>query len=192
MAPEHEQRWTSLPSKVIGAVFGLTLIVGSALAGMVWPDLDQLVDLLEHRSIVTHNALTALFLVVMFRTRDSLTVRVVPMFFGLGVGTHLALDLFPSWWSGTVLIDVPSVGRTAPLMSAIWIAANSIAAFFLGASSVRSAREAGIYAGGLLAILAALHQTGQATIYPLGFVVVVATAAAAVSALRWPTTVTVQ
>ena len=103
------------------AVLVVCFAVGAWL-GSWFPDIDQRIGFLRHRSIVTHGVwMPALLLVGVGVAR----LDRVDWFIGgfaAGVAVHLAFDLFPEGWRGYALITVPIVGAMSKNVSRVWIA----------------------------------------------------------------------
>jgi hypothetical protein len=105
------------------------------LAGLVlgerFPDVDQHVGFLVHRSVLTHGLLLpVLFYGLAVGTRAT-RVRLFAAGFSAGVGVHLCYDLFPKAWAGYALIHVPSAGWTYPVVSWLWIALSITCCLYL-------------------------------------------------------------
>jgi len=74
--------------------------------GAMFPDIDQRLPFVPHRSALTHSALIPLLMAIR-----------VPMIAGLfagGIAVHLLADLFPAGWAGYALIKVPFFGPLGP------------------------------------------------------------------------------
>ena len=103
------------------AVLVVCFAIGAWL-GSWFPDIDQRIGFLRHRSIVTHGVwMPALLLVGVGVAR----LERVDWFIGgfaAGVAVHLAFDLFPDGWRGYALITVPVVGAMSKNVSRVWIA----------------------------------------------------------------------
>lgn len=107
----------TLSTSILVACFAIGAWIGS------WfPDIDQRIEFLRHRSVVTHGIwLPALLLVGVGVAR----LERVDWFIGgfaAGVAVHLAFDLFPDSWRGYALITVPVVGAMSKNVSRAWIA----------------------------------------------------------------------
>ena len=84
------------------ALYALVLLQ----VGAMFPDIDQRLPFLAHRSALTHSALVPILIATRF-----------PMIAGLlagGIAIHLAADLFPAGWAGYALIKIPFVGPLDP------------------------------------------------------------------------------
>ena len=92
-----------------------------AWLGSWFPDIDQKIRYLRHRSVVTHGFLMpAMMLVGLGVTR----VDRVDWFiagFSVGVAVHLAFDLFPESWRGYALITLPGFGAMSKLVAMAWL-----------------------------------------------------------------------
>ena len=105
-----------LTKATVLALFGLGCYLGSET-----PDLDQRTDLLLHRSILTHGLLAPLLVSKLF---GGCSVRWLQWFaagFALGMGIHLAADLFPKAWTGFALISLPFYGWLPATASITWL-----------------------------------------------------------------------
>lgn len=93
-------------------------VVAAALAGTTLPDLDLALGL-GHRSALTHSMLP-----VAIAAADR---RFWPVAagLGLGLGLHLAADLFPNGMRGYATIKLPLFGSIGPGASYLWIAVNA-------------------------------------------------------------------
>ena len=107
------QRFGAVPLLVLFAFVGLTL-----------PDIDQPLPL-EHRSGLTHSLLPALPWLV-WRW-----LRPVAAGVALGLGAHLAADLFPEAMVGFATIKLPGAG-SIERWSYLWIGLNLLGATWLG------------------------------------------------------------
>ena len=94
-------------------------VVVAAVAGTTFPDLDQLIPI-GHRSALTHGVLPVAALAAYDR-------RLWPVAAGLalGIGLHLAADLFPNGMRGYATIKLPVLGSIGPRASYLWIAVNA-------------------------------------------------------------------
>lgn len=111
-------------------LLSLLLLLTGLVAGLHLPDLDLRLDFLAHRSIITHNALWPLFLLLSIYRKEPPTLRWLVIGFSLALATHLCFDLFPKAWSGFALITIPFYGRSSPLFSWLWIALNIIGCLY--------------------------------------------------------------
>lgn len=101
-------------------------VVAAALAGTTLPDLDLTLGL-GHRSALLHSVLP-----VAAAAADR---RFWPVAagLGLGLGLHLAADLFPNGMRGYATIKLPLFGSIGPGASYLWIAVNAAATLAGGA-----------------------------------------------------------
>ena len=130
-------------------VFGLVVMVLGVVAGLEFPDIDQSVGLILHRSILTHGPLVPMIVFAAASGDHSLPVRWLGIGVCLGVAVHLGFDLFPEEWSGYALISVPGYGRTPMLFSWAWIALSMIACVYMAARLSRSSAETVLLLAGL-------------------------------------------
>jgi hypothetical protein len=113
---------------------GLTLAAAALLLGLVsgltFPDVDQPLPL-DHRSAVTHSAAPAL--VLMLRR------WCWPLAAGLalGIGFHLAADVFPNAMVGFATVKLPFGGSIGASASYAWLAANALACMAIGGLLLR-------------------------------------------------------
>ena len=98
----------------------IATVVAAAAAGTRLPDLDTPLRL-RHRSALVHGILPFYVALLDHRTWP------VAAGLGLGVGVHLAADLFPSTMRGFATIKVPLWGSIGVWPSYLWIAANAAA-----------------------------------------------------------------
>ena len=117
-----ENLLNSLNSDTLNAAVLVVCFAIGAWLGSWFPDIDQRIGFLRHRSIVTHGVwMPALLLVGVGVAR----LDRVDWFIGgfaAGVAVHLAFDLFPEGWRGYALITVPIVGAMSKNVSRVWIA----------------------------------------------------------------------
>ena len=130
--------WLAL---IIAPIF---LVVGLHW-GIRLPDIDQLTDLLLHRSIITHGPLIPVILfAVALRLRFPPT-RLFAMGVCLAFAIHHAFDLFPKSWSAYALISIPFYGWTPPTFSWIWIVFTAFAGTYLAAQLAQGVVDSGLY-----------------------------------------------
>lgn len=116
--------------KLLATIIGLY----TAIYLLTWiPDIDQLLlQVLHHRSIITHSILLPLLLLLV--TGSSLRWLSASLFSAIGI--HLSADLLsPSIGYGAIWLPAPmklSLGE----MSKVWILVNIIAAFYLSYRSL--------------------------------------------------------
>jgi len=116
--------------KLLATIIGLY----TAIYLLTWiPDIDQLLlQVLHHRSIITHSILLPLLLLLV--TGSSLRWLSASLFSAIGI--HLSADLLsPSIGYGAIWLPAPmklSLGE----MSKIWLLVNIIAAFYLSYRSL--------------------------------------------------------
>ncbi|TRW16824.1 hypothetical protein [Glacieibacterium frigidum] len=96
----------------------------AAVFGLMWPDFDQWLPLLTHRSIVTHGLWLPLAVALAARRQAWLA----PVAAGLALGTaiHCAPDLFPKAMRGYAMIDLPFVDGFGRWLSWAWLAATVV------------------------------------------------------------------
>lgn len=101
-------------------------VVAAAWAGTTLPDLDLSLGL-GHRSALLHSVLPIAAAAADRRTWP------VAAGLGLGIGLHMAADLFPNGMRGYATIKVPLWGSIGAGASYLWIAVNAGAALAAGA-----------------------------------------------------------
>lgn len=104
--------WGGSPATVALAV------VAAAWAGTTLPDLDQSLGL-GHRSALLHGIAPVLLAAYDRRGWP------VAAGLGLGIGLHMAADLFPNGMRGYATIKLPLFGSIGPGASYLWIAVNA-------------------------------------------------------------------
>ncbi len=122
-------------------ILGLIGIVLGIAAGLMFPDVDESIALVEHRSILTHGPLVPLVFFIAASRRDSVPVRWLAVGVCLGVAAHLGFHLFPEAWSGHALISVYGYGRTPMAFSWAWIAFSMTACVYMAARLTDNRRE---------------------------------------------------
>ena len=106
---------------IVSVAIAVGCFAVGAWLGSWFPDIDQKIGFLRHRSIVTHGFLMpAILLIGVGVTR----VERVDWFiagFAAGVAVHLAFDLFPESWRGYALITTPLFGGMSKRVSILWL-----------------------------------------------------------------------
>lgn len=120
--------------------FSLIVLAAAVYIGLKFPDVDQRVGFLLHRSIITHGPLLPL-LAFAFALGDNPVQRRLGMGIGIGFAVHMAFDLFPRAWQGYALISLPVYGWTPPVFSWIWISATMLISFGLAIKLCRNALD---------------------------------------------------
>lgn len=120
-------------------------VVAAAVAGTTLPDLDQALGL-GHRSAVLHSVLP------MLAAAYDRRLWPVAAGLGLGVGLHMAADLFPNGMRGYATIKLPLLGSIGAGWSYLWIAANAGLALAGGAWLLGQVAPGRIAAATLLAV----------------------------------------
>jgi hypothetical protein len=118
--------WLGSSVPGFGPVFGLAAIALAALAGVTFPDLDQILPLLRHRSVLTHSMIVVLACLAVDRRLEPVAAGLA-----LGIGFHLAADCFPVSMRGFATVKVPLAGAMGVGASYLWLAANAIAGSYL-------------------------------------------------------------
>jgi len=101
-------------------------VVAAAWAGTTLPDLDLRLGL-GHRSALLHSVLPMALAALDRRSWP------VAAGLGLGVGLHLAADLFPASMRGYATVKLPLWGSIGAGASYLWIAVNAALALTAGA-----------------------------------------------------------
>ena len=135
-------------------------VVAAAVAGTTFPDLDQLLPLGGHRSALTHGALPVLAAAAADRRLWPVAAGL-----GLGIGLHLAADLFPNGMRGYATIKVPFSGSIGARASYLWIAVNAGlclagGAWLLGRVASRPVAGATLVAVGAMGVAYLLRTDG--------------------------------
>ena len=131
--------------------FSLLVLAVAVYIGLEFPDVDQRIGFLLHRSIVTHGPFLPL-IAFMFALGDNPVQRRLGAGIGIGIAIHMAFDLFPRGWQGYALISLPWYGWTPSVFSWIWISATMIIGFCIAIKLCRNAFDTAI---ALLAVIAA-------------------------------------
>ena len=113
------------------------------------PDIDIMLGI-GHRSGLTHSVLPAALAAVRRRW------WALAAGLALGLGLHLAADLFPNSMRGYATIKLPGVKSIGALPSYVWFAINATAALLLGAWLLRKVVEPGV----ALIVLGAIAMLG--------------------------------
>ena len=116
----------------------LVVLAAAVYIGLKFPDVDQRVGFLLHRSIITHGPLLSL-VAFAFALGDNPVQRRLGVGIGVGFAVHMAFDLFPRGWQGYALISLPVYGWTPPVFSWIWISATMLICFSVSIKLCRSA-----------------------------------------------------
>ena len=152
---------------ILKRLWTIAVLVAGAWAGLELPDCDQRIDLLLHRSIVTHGPLIPLCLFWTLKDVRYSWVRLFVMYVCLGFMVHMAFDLFPARWSGYALISIPLYGRIPAWASVLWLAGTSLLSAYLAARLARRFEEATLLAVGAVAIFVAAAPGERVVVGPL-------------------------
>lgn len=133
-------------------------VVAAAWAGTTLPDLDQALGL-AHRSALLHGVLPVALAAIDRRSWP------VAAGLGLGLGLHLAADLFPNGMRGYATIKLPFYGSIGAGASYGWIAVNAgltlaAGAWLLGQVVARQVAAATLLAVGVLGVAYLLRTDG--------------------------------
>lgn len=126
----------------------------AAVFGLVWPDFDQWIPFLTHRSILTHGIW--LPLAVALAARRQAWLAPVAGGLALGIAIHCAPDLFPQAMRGYALIKVPFVPGIDGPLSWLWLATTVVVGIALPLrwAEVRWGRDGLSIAAAATAVLA--------------------------------------
>jgi hypothetical protein len=113
-------RWPDLAE-----LLALPALLLCVIAGLTLPDIDQPLPL-DHRSALTHSIVPALL--ALWRK----WARPVAAGLALGLGLHLAADVFPNAMIGYATVKVPFAGSIGSGASYFWLLANALACTALG------------------------------------------------------------
>ena len=150
-----EQRptlWDYLASLLL-FIFGMQL-------GFDFPDIDQRVPYLLHRSLLTHGVIVPALFFLMMRKSTHPAPRWFAMGFLVASTVHLAFDFFPKAWRGFALISIPFYGRTSSEFSWFWIGAGSVICLYLALLLIHHVLEVLVNVIGLIASFI-LHGAGE-------------------------------
>jgi hypothetical protein len=136
----------------------IAMVIMAAAAGTTLPDLDMALGL-RHRSAVLHSVLPIAVAAYDRRTWP------IAAGLGLGLGLHLAADLFPNSMRGFATIKVPLYGSIGAGTSYLWIAAAAVGnlaagAWLLGRIAERHVAASILAAVGVLGITYLLRTDG--------------------------------
>ena len=106
------------------AITSLTVL--AFVVGMVFPDVDQKISFLVHRSVLTHGPWIAMVASLFALNGKGYYRPLIVLAFNAGMAIHLAADLFPKAWTGFALIHIPLWGRLPATASVVWILASVV------------------------------------------------------------------
>ena len=112
-------------------LFGLSALVLGILLGIDYPDIDQKIGFLVHRSILTHSLLLAVIALLWVQVRNEIVTRLFVAGLSLSIAIHLSFDMFPKRWIGYALIHIPMYGWTNAVFSWVWLAINVALGMYL-------------------------------------------------------------
>ena len=162
----------------------LVLIALGGWIGLTLPDVDQRLDVLLHRSIITHGPLLPLVFFAPAVRSEFRAIRPFAMFACLGFAAHFAFDLFPRAWSGFALISLPGYGWTSPVFSFLWIGFSIVLCAFLAARLIKSFVHVLLFLFGALAVFALEAPGGPAFIGPLAAMLIAVSVGGAIAWLK--------
>jgi hypothetical protein len=114
------QRWPDL-----ARAMAFPALLLAVIAGLDLPDIDQPLPL-DHRSALTHSILPAL-LALLRRWAWPVAGGLA-----LGLGLHLAADVFPNAMTGFAMVKIPFAGSIGSDASYLWLASNALLCTALG------------------------------------------------------------
>ena len=117
--------WASSRRPEMARAAAVPALLLCAFAGLTLPDIDQPLPL-DHRSALTHSILPAL--IALWRR----WARPAAAGLALGLGLHLAADVFPNAMVGFAMVKMPLAGSVGAELSYAWLAANAAACSLLG------------------------------------------------------------
>ena len=123
-------------------IFGLSALILGIFLGIDYPDIDQKINFLMHRSILTHSLLLACITLLLLKIRNELQTRLFIAGLSLSTSIHLSFDLFPKQWTGYALIHIPMYGRTNAFFSWVWLAINIVFGMYLVLALITTGFEA--------------------------------------------------
>ena len=136
------------PRANVATFAGVPALLACLVAGLTFPDIDQPLPL-DHRSALTHGILPAAALAA-FRW-----ARAAAAGLALGIGLHLAADLFPEAMIGYATVAVPFGSRLNAGHSYLWLGGNALACALVGLWLLhRTLPHAGLRAAALLGSVA--------------------------------------
>ena len=139
------------------------LLLGLFL-GEKYPDIDQKLEFLQHRSILTHGLLAPTALYLFAAKTQSAPFRWAVIGASLGIAAHLAFDLFPRGWSGYALVSIPLYGWIPAPLSWAWIAGSSLTCSYLAAKLVHGCWEESLWTAAVIAAFTYAAQ-GEASLW---------------------------
>jgi len=141
-----------------GPWVAIAAVLAATVAGTTLPDLDLGLGL-KHRSALTHGVLPMAVAMMDRRTWP------VAAGLGLGIGLHLAADLFPNGMRGYATIKLPLWGSIGRDLSYLWIGANAAlclggGAWLLGQVADQRTARAALGAAGVVGVAYLLRTDG--------------------------------
>lgn len=116
----------------LARAMALPALLLCVVAGLTLPDVDQPLPL-DHRSALTHSIAPALLALARRWARP------VAAGLALGLGLHLAADVFPNAMIGFATVKLPFAGSIGSDASYLWLFANALACTALGGWLLRDA-----------------------------------------------------
>lgn len=87
-----------------------------------FPDIDQVLAFLRHRSFLSHSALLPLILLMSLKPQFQWVTIGVSM----AIGSHLVFDMYPRGWGSYSQIYILGYGYTGEIFSWIWMFVNML------------------------------------------------------------------
>ena len=169
---------------ILTALWTIAALAAGALVGLKFPDIDQRLDFLLHRSAITHGPLIPLLLFLALRNVRQSWARLFPMYLCLGFVVHMGFDLFPAGWSGYALISIPTHGWIPGWASILWLTGSLLLCAYWAARLTQGLSEAALLAGGTVGIFIAAAPGEMAVVGPLLVVMTAVAIGAAVNLFR--------
>lgn len=117
--------WLAASRPGFAALIAAPALLACVVAGLTLPDIDQPLPL-DHRSALTHGIFPAVVLAALRWARAAAAGL------ALGIGLHLAADLFPNAMIGYATVAVPFSGRLDAGQSYLWLGGNALACAVVG------------------------------------------------------------
>ena len=171
-------------ASTLTALWTIAVLVAGAWVGLNLPDIDQRIDFLLHRSIVTHGPLLPFALFLLIRGVRQSWPRLALAHMCLGLAAHMAFDIFPVAWRGYALISIPVYGWLPAWVSWLWLAGSAAVCAYWAAALVRRPMEAGLLVVGAVGIFAVAALGERTFVGPLVFMAAVTAGGAVINLFK--------